>query len=105
LPARWREDAAGAPYSGLRDIRPGEIFADEKQRHSCNGRYGIRHTVPEIQSGRMTAPSESDKGGYGGIQVFLVERHYFGFQAAQKSEEHRTGIVAKPRGQHHRAFQ
>ena len=46
----------------------------------------------------MPAPSEADEGGSSGIQVFLVERHHFGFQAAQKSEEQRTGILSKPRG-------
>jgi hypothetical protein len=53
----------------------------------------------------MTATSEPDEGGCGGVQVFLIERHHLGFQAAHKREDHRTGILAEPRCQHHCGFE
>ena len=88
-----------------RNIRPREIFTREKQGHAGNRRDCVRHRVPEIQARGMTSPSEPEKCGRGGIQMFLVERHHFGIQAAQESEEQRTGILAQPRGQNHRGFE
>src|ERR1017187_3466521 len=89
----------------LRDTRASEILAGRKQRHACDRCDRIRHAVPEVQSGGMAAPSEPDKRGCRGVEVFLVERYHLGFHAAQKSEEHRTGILSEPRGQYHCCFE
>src|ERR1035441_3108668 len=53
----------------------------------------------------MAATPEPDEGGCSGVQVFLVERYHLGIQAAEKSEEHRTCIMAEPRRQHHGGFE
>ena len=42
----------------------------------------------------MTAPSKSEKGGYGGVEMLFVKRDHLRLQAAKKSEDQWAGILA-----------